>query len=80
MKIKVVVDTNSIDNPGVGNKLFGQREVLKSIINKIELYVPEIVIDEIIEHKRKCFSNKSKELVRNAYNLHNLCNIWLGVL
>jgi len=34
MKTKVVVDTNAINNSGLGNKLFGNREKLKTIIEK----------------------------------------------
>ena len=65
MKTKVVVDTNAINNSGLGNKFFGNRKELKAIIDKIELYVPETVIKEIKEHKRKEFYKKKSELLSN---------------
>ena len=75
MKIKVVVDTNAIDNPGLNNKFFGRRKELLKIINKIDLYVPEIVIKEIKEHKRKCFNTKVSELARNELFKLTNCDI-----
>ena len=65
MKTKVVVDTNAINNSGLGNKLFGNRKELEVIIEKIDLYVPETVIKEIKEHKRKEFYKKKSELIKN---------------
>ncbi len=65
MKTKVVVDTNAINNSGLGNKLFGNRKELEAIIEKIDLYVPETVIKEIKEHKRKEFYKKKSELIKN---------------
>lgn len=64
-KPKVVVDTNSVNNNGIGNKFFGFRKDLEHIIDKIDLYVPEMVIKEIKEHKRKNFFTKRNELLNN---------------
>ncbi len=53
MKYKTIVDTNSVNNGGLGNKLFGNRSLLDELKDYIDLYVPDIVISEIKEHKRK---------------------------
>ena len=65
MKPKVIVDTNAINNSGLGNKFFGNRKELETIIERIDLYVPETVIKEIKEHKRKEFYKKKSELIKN---------------
>lgn len=65
MKIKVVVDTNAINNSGLSNKLFGNRKELEAIIKKIDLFIPETVIKEIKERKRKEFYKKKSELIKN---------------
>lgn len=65
MKPKVVVDTNAINNEGIGNGFLGRTKELKKIINKIELFIPEIVINEIREHKRKSFYKERESLLGN---------------
>ena len=65
-KKKVVLDSNIINNTGIGNKLFGNRVELEKILNEVQLFVPQIVIDEIVEHKRRTFFNERNMLQRSA--------------
>lgn len=64
-KYKTVVDTNSINNSGLGNKLFGSRDELEKLRDYVDLYVPEIVISEIKAHKYNHYLECKRSLLKN---------------
>ena len=51
----VIVDTNLARNENSYSELLGNRKQLQAIAASNELYIPEVVIDEIVAQKRLSF-------------------------
>lgn len=64
-KPKVFIDTNIIDNPTPAGGLFGSSKKLKCLEKRVDLIIPKIVQDELLEHKRRAFE-KSKGRLLNS--------------
>lgn len=60
----VFLDTNSVNGTSFSS-LFGNSENLSKLSKYATLVVPSIVLDELIEHKRRHFASKSTELKKN---------------
>ena len=64
-KPKVFIDTNIINNRAPIGGLFGSRKRLKCFENDVDLILPQIVHDELMEHKRRAFEEEKKKLLDN---------------
>ena len=63
---KIIIDTNSaINKSHIG--FFGFREELRKISNVSELFFPQIVIDEIKNHKNRQLSTKRSQMLDNPF-------------
>lgn len=54
-KLKVFIDTNIVNNPTPIGGLFGNAKRLKCFEKRVDIIIPRIVQDELIEHKRRAF-------------------------
>jgi len=66
MGIRVIVDTNCALNEKVYDLLLGNRKELESIAEFATIFLPDIVIDEIIEQKRTSFNQAKGDIQHNA--------------
>lgn len=64
-KPKVFIDTNIINNRAPIGGLLGSRKRLKCFENDVDLIIPQIVHDELMEHKRRAFEEEKKKLLDN---------------
>lgn len=65
---KVIFDTNSIRNEGSSEYFLGGREQLDRFRAVAEIYIPEIVIDEIKAQKKKHLSSKKESFLGNIFH------------
>lgn len=63
--VKVVVDTNASRNENSYSQLLGNRAELSEIAAVADLYIPQVVIDEIVQQKRRSFENEKAKLSRS---------------
>lgn len=64
-KPKVFLDTNVINNISPTGGLLGCCKQIKSLDSKVDFIIPNIVVGELIEHKRKAFDRKKQQLLDN---------------
>lgn len=64
-KLKVFIDTNIVNNPTPIGGLFGNAKRLKCFEDRVDIIIPKIVQDELIEHKRRAFELEKKQLANN---------------
>lgn len=64
-KLKVFIDTNIVNNPTPIGGLFGNARRLKCLEGRIDIIIPKIVLDELIEHKRRAFELEKEQLLNN---------------
>lgn len=64
-KPKVFLDTNVINNISPTGGLLGCCKQLKCLDSKVDFIIPNIVVEELIEHKRKSFDRKKQQLLDN---------------
>lgn len=62
----VIVDTNLARNENSYSELLGNRKQLQAIAASNELYIPEVVIDEIVAQKRLSFLREQAQLNRSG--------------
>lgn len=62
---KVFLDTNIINNPTPTGQLFGNRQQLKCLQEKAVIIVPQVVVDELMKHKRQAFEEEKAALLKN---------------
>jgi len=65
-KPRVYIDTNVINNPTPTGGLLGSSKKLKSLEAQVDIVIPEIVRDELIEHKRQAHEEAKQQLLNNA--------------
>ena len=54
----VFLDTNVINSGKDYDRLFGGRAVLERVAKHYEIVIPEVVLDEVLQHKRKHFDEE----------------------
>lgn len=64
-KLKVFIDTNIVNNPTPVGGLFGNAKRLECFEDRIDIIIPKIVLDELMEHKRKAFELEKEQLLSN---------------
>lgn len=64
-KFKVFIDTNIVNNPTPIGGLFGNAKRLKCFDGRVDIIIPKIVQDELIEHKRRAFELEKEQLLEN---------------
>lgn len=62
----VIVDTNLARNENSYSELLGNRKQLQAIAASNELYIPEVVIDEIVTQKRLSFLREQAQINRSG--------------
>lgn len=62
---KVFLDTNIINNPTPTGRLFGNRQQLECLQKKAIIIVPQVVVDELMKHKRQIFEEEKTALLKN---------------
>ena len=62
----VIVDTNLARNENSYSELLGNRKQLQAIAASNELYIPEVVIDEIVAQKRLSFLREQAQINRSG--------------
>ena len=62
----VIVDTNLARNENSYSELLGNRKQLQAIAASNELYIPEVVIDEIVARKRLSFLREQAQINRSG--------------
>lgn len=62
----VIVDTNLARNENSYSELLGNRKQLQAIAASNELYIPEVVIDEIVAQKRLSFLREKAQINRSG--------------
>jgi len=70
---KVIFDTNSIHNPESPSNFFGGREELERFLKVAEIIIPDMVIEEIRNQKRKHLISKRDAFLSNPF--HSLKNL-----
>lgn len=65
MKPKIFIDTNVINNKKPYGGLFGNTKLLSEIEAHAEIFIPKIVKQEILEHKRRAFEAEKQALIGN---------------
>ncbi len=68
MKYKVVFDTNSIRNPESVTDFLGGRSELELFLKVSEIIIPDIVIEEIKNQKRKHLISKRDSFLSNPFH------------
>lgn len=61
-----IVDTNLARNENSYSELLGNRKQLQAIAASNELYIPEVVIDEIVAQKRLSFLREQAQINRSG--------------
>lgn len=74
----VIIDTNAAKNDNSLSKLLGNRAQLEKIAKSARLYIPEVVIDEIISQKRGNFRKEADMLSRSSL-LRETCSSHIPV-
>lgn len=62
----VIVDTNLARNENSYSELLGNRKQLQAIAASNELYIPAVVIDEIVTQKRLSFLREQAQINRSG--------------
>lgn len=63
-KIAVFLDTNQVRNSSI-NSLFGRIEELKELSEFATIFLPKVVLDEIMRQKERWYYSKYNDLVKN---------------
>lgn len=69
MKYKVIFDTNSVRSTQSINDFLGNRSELKKFLEVAEIIIPELVIDELKNQKRKSLLGKRDSFLKNPFHL-----------
>ncbi len=67
MREKVVFDTNQVNN-SAGNNLLGNREELNKFAKVVEIIIPEIVLEEIKNSKKRNLKRKQSSFLSNPFH------------
>lgn len=66
MGITLIVDTNKVRNEKSFDQLLGSREDLLRLSGRVKLVLPEIVLEEIVQQKRRYFDSELIKLRGNG--------------
>lgn len=66
MNRPIFLDTNVINNDKEYDRLFGCRATLERVAKHYKIIVPQVVLDELLEHKRRRFTIEKDKLLRNG--------------
>ena len=66
MKPKIIIDTNYVNSDTLDGGFFGNRKELLKLSHETELVFPEIVIDELKNHRRKIYEAQQQRLQTNT--------------
>lgn len=58
-------DTNVINSKSYMNELFGNHKLLERISDEYEIKIPRVVLDELIEHKRRQFEEDKNRILKS---------------
>lgn len=69
MKHRVILDTNAIYNDNSSDSFLGRREDLGKFVKVADLYIPDIVLDELMACKRRHLEGEVKtKFIENIYS------------
>lgn len=69
-KMQVVFDTNTINNEDF-NTFFGSQDKLYSLSDRIDILIPDIVISELVKHKKDFHTSQKAKFENNIFYKHS---------